>query len=290
MQLDIFEHSREVMLRNDVVQALERHDATAARVACERLAAECPLDESLPTSLVLTGAIEFADRKAFRDHDALRQARQALQENSQPAALRTFGDKGAAAWLGRLWQDLAQRAELLAFNAEYADDHAAPLWLHAGDWKGAAEAVTTIESWQRIPAPLAWMAEARLHLVGLQATWPMLAELAWVSPRRLDELVRRSPDPLLPQLMRGFEANFEGVGDVSDLAWFAAWVLTERPNLSERLAAAQASQHSKPEQAMRVLIELLGLERQGRHHDIVARRKALRDLHPSLYAAYMRNR
>jgi len=57
------------------------------------------------------------------------------------------------------------------------------------------------------------MAEARLHLYGLQATWPMLAELA-----------------------------------------------------------------------------CLGLERQGRHHDIVERRKALRDLHPSLYAAYMRTR
>ncbi|SCK08316.1 hypothetical protein VAR608DRAFT_0233 [Variovorax sp. HW608] len=37
---------------------------------------------------------------------------------------------------------------------------------------------------------------------------------------------------------------------------------------------------------MRLLLELLGLERQGRHHDVVERRKALRDTHPSLYAAY----
>ena len=290
MQLDIFEHSRDVMLRNDVVQALEQHDAGAARAACERLAQECPLDESLPALLVLTGAIEVGHRKAFRDHDALRQARHALQENIRPAALRTFGDKDAAAWLGRLWQDLAQRAELLTFNAECADEHAASLWLHAGNWKAAAGAVTTFESWRRIPAPLAWMAEARLHLFGLQATWPMLAELAWLSPRRMDDLARRSPDPLLPQLMRRFEADFEGAGDVSDLAWFAAWVLTQRPELCEHLAAAQASQHGAPEQAMRLLIELLGLERQGRHHDIVTRRKALRDLHASLYAAYMKNR
>ena len=131
MQLDIFEHSRDVMLRNDVVQALEQHDAGAARAACERLAQECPLDESLPALLILTGAIEVGHRKAFRDHDALRQARHALQENIRPAALRTFGDKDAAAWLGRLWQDLARRAELLTFNAECADEHAASLWLHA---------------------------------------------------------------------------------------------------------------------------------------------------------------
>jgi len=63
MQLDIFEHSRDVMLRNYVAQALEQHDATAARAACERLAQECPLDESLPASLALTGALEAGDRQ-----------------------------------------------------------------------------------------------------------------------------------------------------------------------------------------------------------------------------------
>jgi hypothetical protein len=43
-------------------------------------------------------------------------------------------------------------------------------------------------------------------------------------------------------------------------------------------------------QSFRTLVELLGLERQGRQRDIVERRKTLRDLHPSLYAAYMRTR
>jgi hypothetical protein len=136
------------------------------------------------------------------------------------------------------------------------------------------------------------MAEARLHLLGLQATWPLLAELGWMSPALLEEVAQRSPDRLLPRLMRSFEANFEATctagGDASDLSWFAAWVLTEPPGLREQLALAQTSQHSAPGQAMRLLVELLGLERQGRHADIVARRKVLRDLQPSLYAAYMR--
>jgi hypothetical protein len=38
------------------------------------------------------------------------------------------------------------------------------------------------------------------------------------------------------------------------------------------------------------LLDLLGVERQGRHADIVARRKVLRDLQPALYAAYMKSR
>jgi hypothetical protein len=67
-------------------------------------------------------------------------------------------------------------------------------------------------------------------------------------------------------------------------------VLTDRPALADLLGAAELSQHSAPEQAMRILIELLGLERQGRHHDIVARRKTLLDLNSSLYAAYLKTR
>jgi hypothetical protein len=287
MQLDIFEHSREVMLRNDVAQALECYDAAAARAAVDRLATEYLLDDSLPASRALLEAIDVGEREAFGDHAALRLARQALSESIRPAALRIFPDKAADAWLARQWQGLAQRAHLLAFNTQCPDDHAAPMWLNAREWKAAAQAVKTIESWRRIPVPLAWMVEARLHLLGLEATWPMLAELGWLSPLRLDDLGRRSPDPLLPQLMREFEAEFDGAGDASDLAWFAAWVLTQRPRLSEQLATAQASQHTPPEQAMRLLVELLGLERQGRHHDIIPRRKALRDLQPSLYAAYM---
>ena len=56
------------------------------------------------------------------------------------------------------------------------------LWLRAGDFAAAADAVARIESWRRIPAPLAWMAEARYRLDGLDAHWGLLAELAWLAP------------------------------------------------------------------------------------------------------------
>ena len=290
MQLDIFEHSRDVMLRNDVVHALERRDGPAARVAWDTLARECPVDECLASLLLLVKAVEGCGQPVFRDHDALRHARLAQQNDIEPAAQRTFGDKAATAWLGPLWRELAQRAAPLAFRADHGEDHAAPLWLRAGDWMAAAEAVKCIESWRRIPAPLAWMVQARLKLYGLQATWGMLAEVAWLSPRRLDELVSHACDPSLQQLVDKFESSFDGTGDASDLAWFPAWVLTERPGLAAPMALAQPSQHSAPEKALRVMSELLGLERQGRHHDVVARRKTLRDLQASLYAAYMKTR
>jgi hypothetical protein len=289
MQLDIFEHSRDVMLRNDVVNALERHDAEAARAACDRLVQEYPADESLPDLRVLLDGLERMDRRSIGDHAALRQARQAV-EAMQPLAERVFGPLAATKWLAPLWEDLALRAEAVPFRADSAQDHAAPLWLAAGNWKAAAQAVGAIESWRRIPAPLAWMTEARLRLFGLQAAWPLIAELGWLSPARLDDLFRRCQDPLLAALARKFGESFDGDGTIDDAAWFAAWVLTERPEVVEHLSAAQPSLHNGPERAFRVLVELIGLERQGRQREIVDRRKTLRDLHPSLYAAYMRTR
>ncbi len=149
MQLDIFEHSRDVMLRNDVINALERHAVVAARAACDRLAQECPADESLPALRALLDGLECTDGRSIGDHAVLRQARQAI-EAMQPPAERVFGPQAATRWLAPLWEDLAFRAEAVPFRADSAQDHAAPLWLSAGNWKAAAQAVGAIESWRRI--------------------------------------------------------------------------------------------------------------------------------------------
>src|SRR6218665_1502723 len=53
----------------------------------------------------------------------------------------------------------------------------APLWLHAGHWKAAAEAVATIESWRRVPAPPALVGGAPLPLVGGAGAWARVGGL-----------------------------------------------------------------------------------------------------------------
>lgn len=171
-----------------------------------------------------------------------------------------------------------------------AEVHCAALWLKAGDFAAAADAVQQIESWRRIPAPLAWICEARLRLDELDSSWGLLAELAWLSPQRFDALTRRLADPVLTRLRRRFDAEFEGEGTVADMAWFPAWVLCEAPALAMPLGQAQPGLQSAPEQAMRLLLDLLHLERQGRQRDLLAQRRRLRDLQPVLYAAYMKSR
>lgn len=289
MQFDLFNPGDRVALHNDVIQALVQGDATAAQAAWHRLEQQHPGDDCLPAFQVLIETVNQYTQAAFLNHDELRDTRVALFHTITPAARRCLGQQ-ANSWLRAHQQHVAQRAAALAYRADRPDDHAAPLWLSAGNWQACIEAVSAIASWRRIPAPLSWMLQARLKTQGLLANWGLLAESAWMSPQRLQAVIVQTDDPILAALVAKFELNFEDTGDGQHLAWFPAWVLTERPTLASALTQAQASQHSEPEQAMRILLALLGLERQGRQHDIVVARKSLRGLHGDLYAAYMATR
>jgi hypothetical protein len=290
MQLDIFADSRDVMLRNDVLSALQRYDARETQQTLRRLSDEYPDDDCVPQLTELASALDRRSTIAFSNHQVAAEARCALVEKTRPAALRMWGEHAGTRWLLPLWHDLAQRAASLPFRADSIDTHAAALWLLAGVWAAARDAVLTIESWRRIPASLAWMAEASYRLDALEQTWPLLAELAWLAPDRCAGLVDRMGDKSLDALLKKFYATFEGAGDTTDIAWFPAWILIEKPALARVLTAAQPSTQTSPERAMRLLLELLSLERQGRHYDVLDYRKKLQGLHASLYLSYMSTR
>ena len=162
IQLDIFEHSRDVMLRNAVLDALERHDAAAACAACAQLGQDFPLDASVAAFCTLPEAINGGARARFVDHDALQNSHRFVDESWRPAALSVFSAEGATKWLAPRYTRLALRAEHLPFDADHASDHAAPLRMRAVDWHAAERAIAGIESWRRMPQPLAWMVETRL--------------------------------------------------------------------------------------------------------------------------------
>jgi hypothetical protein len=295
-QLDLFEHSRDTMLRNDVLDALQRRDADAATLAWHALADFEPRHEALPALAGLIAALESArNNTLFTVHAEAALAREQLSRSVTPVAQSQFGAAVAAAWLAPLWRGLANRAAVLPFSAAQAEDHAAALWLNVGDATAAIEAVKAvegIESWRRIPAPLGWMALARYRSEGLDNIWQLLVELAWLAPQRFGQTARALADPLLKRLLRRFDEQFDlGDGQLADpLAWFPAWLLTEQPGLLPRLLGARTGQHSEPERGFGLVAELLGLERQGRHHELIAGRKRLRDVQPALYAAYMKTR
>jgi hypothetical protein len=290
-QLDIFADSRDVMLRNDVLERLQRRDARAARTALEMLVAEYPDDGALAAMSVLVGELERAPTAPpFADHVALATDRRHLEDEVVPAARRVLPAQEVHAWLTPCWRALARRAVSLAFRGNHADSHAVPLWLLAGDWAAAIEAVEGIESWWRIPAPLAWMTEARYRTGGLDVAWPLLAELAWLAPGRFAALLSALGDASLDTLRRRFDAAFPGTGEVEDYAWFPAWLLVVKPALAGRFGEARVQREQAASRATALLGEILRREHEGDQHELVSLRQEFSRLHAGLFEAYMATR
>ena len=260
-QLDIFADSRDVMLRNDVVEQLQRRDATAAHTALERLAGGYPDDDTLPAMIVLVRELGSGSTALFADHAALASARGHLEDEVVPAARRVLLAQDVHAWLAPCWSSLAQRAATLPFRGDadsHAGNHAAPLWLTAGEWTAACDAVERIESSWRIPAPLA--------------------------------LLIRLGDASLDALRRRFDAEFPGSGQLDDYAWFPAWLLVVKPALAGRLGEARVRRDQAASRATALLGEILRREHEGDQHELVSLRQKLSRLHAGLFDAYMGTR
>ncbi|MBW7900697.1 MAG: hypothetical protein H3C26_04425 [Rhodocyclaceae bacterium] len=284
MQLDIFRHSRDVALRNALIDAMKRRATAAVDSAAAALAAEYPADALLPDAAELCRWL----RTSLPQADAAA-ALADMEGRIEPAARRVLGN-GARAWLAPCWQELARTMAGQAFDPDAEALHAAPLFLRAGDWRAAVTAVESIPAWRRRPAPLGWMIEARRHLDGAAAVWPMLAELAWMAPQRARRLLPRLADDRLASLLRRFDSEFAGSDGPDGFSLFPAWLLVEDGSFAAPLKSAEQGRGTGPERCARLVVTLLGLERQGRHDELIESRRRLRDLDGALFEWYMRSR
>lgn len=291
-QLDIFDDSRDLALRNDIAQGLLRGDWPAAQRSAAALRAEFGDDPALAPAALLIEHLRdeaAAAPASIPDGATVLERRQRVEETLSHAANELMGAADARTWLARQWRALARRAQPLPWQPEQPQAHAASLYLQAGDWADAAEAVRAIESWRRIPQPLLWMTQACWHMQGADAAWPLLTEALWLAPGRARALLAQLPDKPLARLVRRFEADFEPEDD-PDWAWLPAWALVDQPALAEVLAGASSDADAAAIRGFRLVIALLRLERAGRHHDVVEHRRQLRSLDERLFALYMRAR
>jgi hypothetical protein len=134
------------------------------------------------------------------------------------------------------------------------------------------------------------MIEARCRVAGFDGIWPLLAELAWMAPRRAQELAAGLALPELDRLVRGFDGEFEEEGGADDFAWFPAWALIADGRLAAGLRLAQGGANTRPERCARIVLRLLSLERQGSHAELIEDRRKLREANPTLFARYMQDR
>ena len=132
------------------------------------------------------------------------------------------------------------------------------------------------------------MSEIEIRHGAPEAWWPLLAELAWLAPERLESLLATAP-VAVNRLKLQFLAGFENNGEHHDLAWFPAWLLIHHGELRDLLRPAQPA-HSEPARAFLLVLDLLHLEKTGQHAAQIEQRAKLRALAPDLFADFMRSR
>jgi hypothetical protein len=287
MQLDLFEHSRDAVLRNEAIDAARAYSSSALARAITMLASECAGDPLLPAFDKLYERLSLPVTRRLARGSALQILRST--EDTLPAAQRVFGNK-AGAWLAPLWAELAEAIADLPFDPNCEKLHAAPLLLRAEKWSEANAKVETIASWRRQPAPLVWKVEAECRISSLSTAWHLLAELSWMDPSRAAMLAARLEDSELDGLLRHFDAEFEGDSEAGDFAWFPAWALITESSWAVAMRLAQPGANTPAERCAWQVLNLLVLERQGRHAEMIEGRRKLRDTHRPLFDLYMRSR
>jgi hypothetical protein len=290
-QLDIFDDSRDLALRNDIAQALLGGDVQAAQRSADALQAEFGSDPVLAPAAVLIEHLRWQQSVApsgSADVAEVLAMSGRLDGSIAAAATAVLGPQDASAWLAAQWCWLAGRAGKIAWHPSHADAHAAALYLRGQAWPQAAEAAARIESLRRIPLPLLWMTHARWRSDGADAAWPLLAEALWLAPARAAALLPQLADAWLDKATRRFEELFEPEAD--GWAWLPAWALVDQPLLAGPLSAATPPPDSAPGDAFKLVMALLRLEREGRHREIVEHRSRLKALSATLFAVYMGTR
>ena len=286
MQLDLFEDSRNVTLNNAVLTAFAAYDTDAATQAVAALHDEFPRHHDLPDHRRLLE--QLSDFRRNLQPTSLQPRHRQLIQTLLPPAEQLFGAARAILWARPLWAALAQTAAALDYDNAHPEIHSAPFWLAADAPDKARSAVEKILSWRRIPTPLAWMIEIEIKHGAPEAWWPLLAELAWLAPERLESLLAIAP-VAVHRLKMHFLAEFENNGEHHDLTWFPAWLLIHHSELRVLLRPAQPAQN-KPAQAFHLLLDLLHLEKIGQQAAQISQRAKLRALAPDLFADFMRSR
>jgi hypothetical protein len=289
MQLDLFLDSRAVMFANDATGALAARDPERAKVAMHRLrveAADHPGIAALET--LTTGLATWCSPGA--DASAILRAVDWLDRDLAPAANQVLGD-AAAQFIAGFFRDLAEAARGLAYDPARPRAHRAWLCLRGGEWEEARAAADSIPQPRANPDAIHWRCVARYRRDGLDAARVELFALAWRAPWRFASLRGDLDDEMLDRDWQRFEAasDWESVDEAKLAAWFPAWCVLEHPALGAALKDAELPDLA-PAQAVRVLLDLLELERRGDQQRLVAKRARLRELSPDFFALYMASR
>ncbi|HEX8013349.1 MAG TPA: hypothetical protein VF814_20885 [Casimicrobiaceae bacterium] len=286
VQLDLFIHSRGVILANRAIDAIVARDAADAAGSVAELRAEAPDHPALPRLETLAAALlEWGQRAG--DASRIIPVAVWLEQEIAPVARQVLGLQ-ADLLLAAFFRDLARTARGLGYEPAKAKAHRAWLCLRCGDWSEAEQAALAVPGANEIPEVLHWLAVARHRQRGLAAARPALFALAWREPQRLASVVAELDDSVLTRDFELFDraCEWESVEAAELSAWFPAWYLLEHPAASKDVAGAEAPA-TPAAMAAQLLTHIIEVERQADWQALIALRKQLRVLSPDLFSLYM---
>jgi hypothetical protein len=127
-QLDIFDDSRDVGLRNDLAQAMLAADPVAARRIADMLQGEFGNDRVLAPAGTLIQYLEWRRPLSVPGHlevAAVLDTHRRLEGPLAAAAVAVLGAQEAPAWLAEQWRWLAEQAAGIGWQPADAEAHPA---------------------------------------------------------------------------------------------------------------------------------------------------------------------
>src|ERR1700682_656680 len=192
-QLDLFVHSRAVILTNDTINALLAREAAQASACLGRLGAEVPGYGALNALETLSRALSEGPLRSTSPAE-IAVAVGRIAGEVHPAALAATGSK-ATDFMRPFWHDLAHAATLHAYDSAFPQSFCAGLYLRCGDVRATARAAESIPDWERNADALHWLAVARYRIDGLDTCLARLMRLALLAPQQLSIELAEIDDP-----------------------------------------------------------------------------------------------
>ncbi|MFA7241819.1 MAG: hypothetical protein WC091_17035 [Sulfuricellaceae bacterium] len=287
IQLDLFMDNSGNVLANGIVAALAARRAEKAARLVDQLLETDPSHPRLSKLDSLCNAMHklsapLADYGAELDY---------LEGYLAPLAAGELG-AGARDFLAPFWRRLADALRGLPYTASMPTRHASYPLGRALDWSGVKAAVLNDAAWQAYPVMRLRLAEAAFHLGERSTALATWCRLCWDFPDKAAQAFAGGALPdkeLRPDWERYCE--LEPASDREpefDTPYFPAWLLLERTQTRDALAAEDAPQIHAPGRAYAALHELLAGGSALTEQTMTLRRE-LQQAHPGLFAIYMRS-
>ena len=289
-QLDLFVDGHDALMVHEIATSLVLRDAGRSATGLARLRDEHPAHPDLPALTLLTDALQTRP-PAPAAHEALTARVEAIERDVSPAARRFLGTN-AAIFLRPLWQTLAATARTLRFDDTHPRAHAGWLFQQCDDWAAVRGAVEAEPDWAAKPVLRYWLGLARHHLGGPEAAIRLWLPLCWMDPVFFARLAPTLPSATMRQGWETFERAVpvdEFLADASHAAsWFPAWLLVRHRGLAHVFRADDIPDApTDAAGAFGALLALAPLEGRGLSDELVARRRALRQLSPGFFRYYI---